>query len=189
MKYLLISLRDHPAPGREEPLLGDRPGLQPLRDDRRRADVGAAQQGAAAGLAGGLRGDRLLRSAAANRQTSMPGRSARLGGRRPDPGVRRLRMVLTNLGADREGEPVRGRRPEPTSSSVSRSVQPIIVLSANRWRRSDKCVNGIDGGWASGYLAAVTRGAQGRLPVRLRRLTKRAVRTTALNSLPGGSCL
>jgi len=56
------------------------------------------------------------------------------------------------------------------------------VLSANRWRRSDKCVNGIDGGSASGYLAAVTRGAQGRVPVRLRRLTKRAVRTTALNS-------
>ena len=55
------SLCDHPAPGREGPLLGDRPGLQPLRDDRRRPDVGAAQQGAAPGLAGGLRGDRLLR--------------------------------------------------------------------------------------------------------------------------------
>ena len=54
-------LCDHPAPGREGPLLGDRPGLQPLRDDRRWRDVGAAQQGAAPGLAGGLRGDRLLR--------------------------------------------------------------------------------------------------------------------------------
>ena len=40
-------LGDHPAPGRGRPLLGDRPGLRPLRDDRRRADVDAAQQGAA----------------------------------------------------------------------------------------------------------------------------------------------
>ena len=54
-------LGDHPAPEREGPLLGDRPGLQPLRDDRRRPDLGAAQQGAAPGLAGRLRGDRLLR--------------------------------------------------------------------------------------------------------------------------------
>ncbi len=40
-------LGDHPAPGRARPLLGDRPGRQPLRDDRRRADVDAAQQGTA----------------------------------------------------------------------------------------------------------------------------------------------
>ncbi len=54
-------LGDHPAPGRERPLLGDRPGLQPVRDERRRPDVGAAQQGAAQGLARRLRGHRLLR--------------------------------------------------------------------------------------------------------------------------------
>ena len=54
-------LGDHPAPGRARPLLGDRPGLQPVRDERRRQDVGAAQQGAAQGLARRLRGDRLLR--------------------------------------------------------------------------------------------------------------------------------
>ena len=50
-----------PHPDEARPLLGDRPGLQPLRDDRRRPDVDAAQQGSAPGLAGRVRGDRLLR--------------------------------------------------------------------------------------------------------------------------------
>ena len=52
---------DHPAPGRGRPLLDHRPGLQPVRDDRPREDLDAAQQGPAPGLAGRVRGDRLLR--------------------------------------------------------------------------------------------------------------------------------
>ena len=52
---------DPPAPRRGEALLGDRPGLRHLRDDRRRRLLGDAQQGPPRRLAAREPGDRLLR--------------------------------------------------------------------------------------------------------------------------------
>ena len=43
------ALGDHPAPRRARPLLGDRPGLQPVRDDRRRHRRGSPATRACAG--------------------------------------------------------------------------------------------------------------------------------------------
>ena len=54
-------LDHHARPRRPGPLLGDRAGRQPLRDARRRRDVGAAQQGPPRRLAAAARGRRLLR--------------------------------------------------------------------------------------------------------------------------------
>ena len=54
-------LGDHPAPGRGRALLGDRPGLQPFRGNRRRQDVDGAQQRPPRGLAARVRRHRLLR--------------------------------------------------------------------------------------------------------------------------------
>ena len=61
-------LGDHSAPGRRAgALLGHRPGLQPLRDDRRRRDLDAAQQRAPRRLAARVRRHRLLRPQARDR--------------------------------------------------------------------------------------------------------------------------
>ena len=79
-----------PHPEERRPLLDHRPGLQPVRDDRRRQDVDAPQQGPPQRLARRLRGDRLLRPQGGARRRlradvpAEPRRHAPLRRRRPD---------------------------------------------------------------------------------------------------------